>query len=244
MNQVSKRYGASIALNQLSLRLEAGSVTALIGTSGSGKSTLLRMLIGLDWPDSGSILVEQKPLLPAGRLALRRRVGYVTQDGGLFPHLSARDNLALLPRHLGWNAAAIDARACELAERMQLAPDTLRRYPAELSGGQRQRIAVMRALMTDPAALLLDEPLGALDPLVRFDLQEQLRQVFLSLSCTVVLVTHDIAEAAFLARRLVLLRHGAIVQDGTPEDFFNRPADDFVRRFVGAHRELPRLAPP
>jgi osmoprotectant transport system ATP-binding protein len=200
------------------------------------------MLIGLDWPDSGRILVDERPLLPEQRLALRRRVGYVTQDGGLFPHLSARDNLALLPRHLGWRDEAIDARALELAGRMQLAPDTLRRFPAELSGGQRQRIAMMRALMTDPAALLLDEPLGALDPLVRYDLQEQLRQVFMSLTCTVVLVTHDIAEAAFLARRLVLLHDGAVVQDGPPEDFFERPADAFVRRFVGAHRDLPGRA--
>jgi osmoprotectant transport system ATP-binding protein len=188
-------------------------------------------------------LVEGQPLLPAQHLALRRRVGYVTQDGGLFPHLSARDNLALLPRHLGWRPAAIDARALELAQRMQLAPELLRRYPAELSGGQRQRVAVMRALMTDPAALLLDEPLGALDPLVRFELQEQLRQVFASLSCTVVLVTHDIAEAVFLARRLVLLRQGAVVQDGVPEDFFRQPADEFVRRFVSTQRPLPPVAP-
>jgi osmoprotectant transport system ATP-binding protein len=197
------------------------------------------MLIGLDWPDSGRILVGGKPLLPAGRLALRRRVGYVTQDGGLFPHLRARDNLALLPRHLGWRAARIDARAAELAERMQLAPDLLQRFPAELSGGQRQRVAMMRALMTDPAALLLDEPMGALDPLVRFDLQEQLRQLFATLTCTVVLVTHDIAEAAFLASRLVLLHDGAVVQDGAPQEFFSHPADAFVRRFVSAHRELP-----
>ena len=244
VENVGKRYGTSPALKDVSLRFEAGTVTALIGTSGSGKSTLLRMLIGLDWPDSGQVMVEDRPLLPAERLLLRRRVGYVTQDGGLFPHLTARDNLALLPRYLGWGAARIDARAGELAQQMQLPEETLFRFPAELSGGQRQRVAVMRALMTDPDALLLDEPLGALDPVVRFDLQEQLRQLFSTLACTVVLVTHDIAEAAFLATRLVLLRNGAVVQDGAPEDFFSRPADDFVRRFVSARRDLPQTGPP
>jgi osmoprotectant transport system ATP-binding protein len=239
VDHVTKRYGTTAALKDVSLRFEVGTVTALIGTSGSGKSTLLRMLIGLDWPDGGQVMVEDKPLLPDERLLLRRRVGYVTQDGGLFPHLTARDNLALLPRHLGWRPGAIDARADELAGRMQLPVEMLRRYPAELSGGQRQRVAVMRALMTDPDALLLDEPLGALDPVVRFDLQEQLRQVFTTFSNTVILVTHDIAEAAFLAGRLVLMRNGEVVQDGPPEDFFTRPANEFVRRFVSAHRELP-----
>jgi len=239
VEHVTKRYGTTVALKDVSLRFEAGTVTALIGTSGSGKSTLLRMLIGLDLPESGRVVADGRPLAPSDRLLLRRRVGYVTQDGGLFPHLTVRDNLALLPRHLGWRPAAIDARAGELAGRMQLLVELLGRYPAQLSGGQRQRVAVMRALMTDPDALLLDEPLGALDPVVRFDLQEQLRQVFTAFSNTVILVTHDIAEAAFLAGRLVLMRNGEVVQDGPPEDFFTRPANEFVRRFVNAHRELP-----
>lgn len=239
VEHVTKRYGTTVALKDVSLRFEAGTVTALIGTSGSGKSTLLRMLIGLDLPESGRVVADGRPLAPSDRLLLRRRVGYVTQDGGLFPHLTVRDNLALLPRHLGWRPAAIDARAGELAGRMQLPVELLGRYPAQLSGGQRQRVAVMRALMTDPDALLLDEPLGALDPVVRFDLQEQLRQVFTAFSNTVILVTHDIAEAAFLAGRLVLMRNGEVVQDGPPEDFFTRPANEFVRRFVNAHRELP-----
>ena len=240
VENLGKHYGAFVALDGVSLRFEPGSTTALIGTSGSGKSTLLRLLIGLDLPDTGRVLVDGRPLLPQQHLALRRRVGYVTQDGGLFPHLSARDNLALLPRFLGWNAARIDARAQELAARMQLPPELLRRYPAELSGGQRQRIAVMRALMTDPDALLLDEPLGALDPVVRHDLQEQLHQVFAAYDKTVILVTHDLPEAAFLAGRLVLIHEGRVVQDGTPHDLVAHPADAFVRRFVGAQRELPR----
>jgi osmoprotectant transport system ATP-binding protein len=197
------------------------------------------MLIGLDWPDQGRVLCEGQPLLPAGRMALRRRVGYVTQDGSLFPHLSARDNLALLPRSLGWSRARIDGRAQELAAQMQLQPELLQRFPAELSGGQRQRVSIMRALMMEPAALLLDEPLGALDPTVRYDLQEQLRQVFTAVQRTVVVVTHDLAEAAFLAPRLVLIRDGAVVQDGTPQNLVEHPADETVRRFVEARRELP-----
>lgn len=237
---LSKRHGAATALERISLRFAPGSVTALIGSSGSGKSTLLRLLLGLDWPDEGRVLVDGAPLRRQDCLALRRRVGTVTQDGGLFPHLTAQGNLALLPRHLGWSAARIEARAVELAELVQLPRGLLGRYPAELSGGQRQRVAMMRALMTNPDALLLDEPLGALDPLVRHELQEQLRRVFAAYGNTVVLVTHDLPEAAFLASRLVLLHEGRVVQDGTPADLVERPADEFVRRFVAARRELPR----
>ena len=240
VENLTKIYGGIIALKRVNLHFAPGTVTSLIGTSGSGKSTLLRLLIGLDRPDSGRVLVDGKPLLRDGHLTLRRRVGYVTQDGGLFPHLTARGNLALLARHLGWQPDRIAARAGELAARMQLSPDVLQRYPAELSGGQRQRVAMMRALMTNPDALLLDEPLGALDPVVRFDLQEQLRQVFAGYANTVVLVTHDLAEAAFLASRLMLIHDGVVVQDDTPENVLARPADAFVRRFIGAQRQLPR----
>ncbi|GAC1632319.1 MAG: ATP-binding cassette domain-containing protein [Nevskia sp.] len=214
-------------------------MTAVIGSSGSGKSTLLRLLLGLEWPDAGAVLVDGAPLRPANRLAVRRRIGTVIQDGGLFPHLSARDNLALLPRHLGWTAQRIDDRAHELARLVQLSADLLQRFPAELSGGQRQRIAVMRALMTDPPALLLDEPLGALDPIVRHELQGELKALFALLGKTVVLVTHDLPEAAFLAPRLVLMQAGRVVQDGRIEDFIERPAGTFVQRFVAAQRRLP-----
>jgi osmoprotectant transport system ATP-binding protein len=171
--------------------------------------------------------------------ALRRRIGYVIQDGGLFPHLSARDNLALLPRWLGWNAARIDARAQELSALTHFPLDALARFPAELSGGQRQRVALMRALMLDPPALLLDEPFGALDPIVRHELQDELATIFAALDKTVILVTHDVAEAAFLAPRLILLRDGRIVQDGSLEDLRERPADAFVSDFLDAQRRLP-----
>jgi osmoprotectant transport system ATP-binding protein len=231
---VSRRHGSVIALDALTLQFATGTVTAVIGSSGAGKSSLLRVLLGLEWPDSGEVRVDGAVLSRATRLAARRRIGYVIQQGGLFPHLSVRGNLALLPRRLGWTRRRIEERACELAALMQLPGTLLERYPAELSGGQRQRVAVMRALMTDPPALLLDEPLGALDPLVRMELQERLHSLFHELCKTVVLVTHDLAEAAYLASRLVLMRAGRVVQDGAAEDLVMRPADEFVRRFVAA----------
>lgn len=222
----------------MTLRFDRGTVNAVIGTSGSGKSTLLRLLLGLEWPDSGRIVIDGNPLTRSVRLSLRRRIGYVIQDGGLFPHLRVRDNLALLPRHLRWPKDRIDSRAHDLLDLMQLPGDVLARFPGELSGGQRQRVAVMRALMTDPPALLLDEPLGALDPLVRYELQERLLELFRVLSKTVILVTHDLAEAAYLAPRLVLMQAGHVRQDGTVDDYLQRPADDFVRRFVTAYRSM------
>jgi osmoprotectant transport system ATP-binding protein len=211
-------------------------VNAVIGTSGSGKSTLLRLLLGLEWPDSGSITIDGAAMSREGRLALRQRIGYVIQEGGLFPHLRVRDNLALLPRHLRWSREHIDARARELLELMQLPADALERFPGELSGGQRQRVAVMRALMIDPPALLMDEPLGALDPLVRFELQQRLRELFKVLAKTVIVVTHDLAEAAYLAPRLIMMQAGSVVQDGSTSDFVQRPANEFVRGFVAAYR--------
>ena len=227
LEHISKRYGEISALEDINLSFDAGTVSAIVGSSGSGKSTLLRLLLGLQWPDHGRILVEEQLLEPASRLAVRRRIGYVIQEGGLFPHLTVRNNLALLPRHLGWDAARIDARARELAELMALPDSVLVRYPMELSGGQRQRVALMRALMTDPPALLMDEPLGALDPLVRAELQERLQQLFVRLRKTVLLVTHDLTEASFLASRIVLMRAGQVVQDGGARELYERPADDF-----------------
>ena len=168
--------------------------------------------------------------------AVRLRTGYVIQDGGLFPHLTARGNVTLLARHLGWDRPRIEARVAELAELTRFPADGLDRHPRQLSGGQRQRVGLMRALMLDPAALLLDEPLGALDPLVRADLQTELRDIFRSLGKTVVLVTHDLGEATFFADRVVLLRDGRVVQEGSPADLWHRPADPFVTRFVQAQR--------
>jgi osmoprotectant transport system ATP-binding protein len=239
LERVCKRYGSFVALDEVSLDFASGSTTALIGTSGAGKSTVLRVLLGLDWPDSGAVRVAGQILQHADVLALRRRVGYVIQDGGLFPHLTVQGNLALLPRYLGWSMEQIHARAIELGELTHLSPDLLERYPAELSGGQRQRVALMRGLMMNPDALLLDEPLGALDPLVRHELQDELKRIFAQLGKTVIVVTHDVAEAAWFAERLVLLRDGKVVQDGSLDDFRSRPADTFVTQFLRAQRHLP-----
>ncbi len=242
MEHASKHYGAVPALDDISLAFATGSATALIGSSGSGKSTVLRLLLGLEWPDQGRVKADGRVLERGDVLALRRRVGYVTQDGGLFPHLTALGNLALLPRHLGWSVQRIGQRAEELAELTHLPANVLERYPAELSGGQRQRVALMRGLMMDPDALLLDEPLGALDPIVRHELQDELKSIFDQLGKTVIVVTHDLAEAAWFAGRLVLLRGGRVVQDGRFEDLRDRPASPFVTHFVEAQRRLPERA--
>ncbi len=239
LEDASKRYGRLLALDRLNLTFAAGTTTALIGSSGSGKSTVLRLLLGLERPERGQVLVDGRILRSADVLALRRRVGYVIQEGGLFPHLTAFGNLALLPRHLGWSSERIRQRVHELAALTHLPHDAFERYPAELSGGQRQRVALMRALMADPEALLLDEPLGALDPIVRHELQDELKQIFGRLGKTVIVVTHDLAEAAWFTDRLVLIRDGAVVQDSGFADLRDQPADDFVRRFVKAQRRLP-----
>lgn len=240
---VSRRYlsrrEATLALDDLSLSFAGGTVTALVGSSGSGKSTLLRLLLGLERPDRGRVCHAGAEVRDTDLPRIRRAIGYVIQGGGLFPHLKVRANLALLPRHLGWSQAAIDARLQVLTPMVRLDPRLLGRYPAELSGGERQRVALLRALMTDPPALLLDEPLGALDPIIRHALQDELRELFRTLGKTVILVTHDLAEAAYLAPRLVLLRAGRVVQDGSLDEWRARPADGFVRRFLAAQRPLP-----
>lgn len=235
---VTCTFGDVRAIDALDLDLPRGRTSALIGSSGSGKSTVLRLLLGLEWPSAGEVRCDGEPLQRDRLLAVRRRVGYVIQEGGLFPHLTVLGNIALLPRHLGWPHERIHARAEALAELAHLPAALFTRFPAELSGGQRQRVALMRALMLDPPTLLLDEPLGALDPLVRHGLQDELREIFRRLGKTVVMVTHDLAEAAFFSHRMVLLRRGRVVQDGSLDDFRLRPADDFVREFLAARREL------
>ncbi len=234
-----KRYGGSVAVGPVDLSVPAGTTTALIGPSGAGKSTLLRMLNGLVWPDAGVIRFRGEPLPREGLPAIRRQIGYVVQGGALLPHLDGRENVALVARFLGWDGGRIDQRIEELASIVRLPADSLRRFPRQLSGGQAQRVSLMRALMLDPHVLLLDEPLGALDPMTRFDLQQDLRDAFARLGKTVVLVTHDLAEAAFLAARAVLLRDGRIVQEGPVAELSHAPADEFVARFVRAQRRVP-----
>ncbi len=237
---VEKRYGGRRVLGPLDLELERGT-TALIGPSGSGKSTILRLLIGLVAPDRGEVRFGDRPLGPDTVDEARRRTGYVIQEGGLFPHLTAEENVTLVARYLRWDPARIAARVAELAALTRLDDAALARFPSELSGGQRQRVSLMRALMLDPDVVLLDEPLGALDPLIRFDLQAELKAIFMQLGKTVVLVTHDLGEAAYLAGRVALLRDGQLVQVGTIEALCDAPADPFVTRFVRAQaRTLPR----
>ena len=234
----SKSYGATVALRRVDLTVEPGRTTVLIGPSGCGKSTLLRLMIGLIEPDAGAVRFEGAELSAANIRDVRRKMGYVIQDGGLFPHLTARGNVALLARHLGWSPQRVAARVAELAELTQIPTDGLDRYPVQLSGGQRQRVSLMRGLMLDPHALLLDEPLGALDPMIRSELQADLRRIFQTLGKTVVMVTHDLGEAGFFGDTIVLMRDGRIVQRGTLSELSDSPADDFVTRFITAQRSL------
>jgi len=233
---IGKSFAGVRVLGPLDLGIPAGETTVLIGPSGCGKSTILRLIIGLIAPDRGAVQFEGAEIDPVGAVGLRRRMGYVIQDGGLFPHLTARGNVTLAARHFGWGSDRVSRRVDELAELTRFPGDGLDRYPVELSGGQRQRVGLMRALMLDPDVLLFDEPLGALDPLIRADLQEDLKRIFQSLNKTVVLVTHDIGEAGFFGDRIVLLRDGRIVQAGSLREMVRSPADSFVTRFINAQR--------
>jgi osmoprotectant transport system ATP-binding protein len=235
---VAKSYGGNLVVSRLDLAIAPGRTTILIGPSGCGKSTLLRLMIGLVRPDTGAITIAGVELTPATALEVRRGLGYVTQDGGLFPHLSARSNVALMARYLGWDTRRIDARLDELTDLTRFPADGLDRFPAQLSGGQRQRASLMRALMLDPRVVLLDEPMGALDPMVRAELQADLRAIFRSLEKTVVMVTHDLAEAGWFGDEIVLLRAGRIVQRGTLRSLLDEPAEPFVTQFVSAQRQV------
>jgi osmoprotectant transport system ATP-binding protein len=238
LDAVTLHHGPGFALRQFSLAIAPAQVTALVGPSGCGKSTVLRLAAGLLVPEQGRVLVAGRVLDAKTANELRRRLGYVLQEGGLFPHLTALENVTLMARFLGWPKERIAARVDELLALVQLTPDKIDRRPAQLSGGERQRVSLARALMLDPDLLLLDEPLGALDPIVRHDLQRELRDLFRRLGKAVVVVTHDVAEAGYLASDVVLMRAGAIVQRGSLVDLVRAPADDFVAQFVAAQRQL------
>jgi osmoprotectant transport system ATP-binding protein len=235
---VAKRYGDAPALQPTSLSIERGKITVLIGPSGCGKSTLLRLIVGLVRPDGGQIIFNGAPIAPDKIDIFRRRIGYVIQEGGLFPHLTAQANVLLMARHLGKIETETTPRLSELCELTRFSKNLLTRYPVELSGGQRQRVSLMRALMLSPELLLLDEPLGALDPLVRASLQKDLKEIFARLKQTALLVTHDLAEAAYLGDEIVLMNEGRIVQQGSIVDLRERPANEFVSEFINAQRAL------
>ena len=227
-------------LDGVSLSITAGQVAALVGRSGAGKTTILKLINRLLLPDSGSVRVEGRDTRAWDPIELRRRVGYVLQDVGLFPHMSIADNVAVVPRLTGWDAARSRSRADELLELVGLSADTFRdRWPDELSGGQRQRVGVARALAVDPPALLMDEPFGALDPLTRADLHAEFRRIQQRVRTTVVIVTHDMGEAFALADRIGVLEAGRVVAFDTPQAIASSH-DAQVRRLLDAMPSMPR----
>src|SRR5207245_623650 len=231
----------AVAVHATDLSIERGRTTVRIGPSGCGKSTLLRLMIGLNQPDRGEIQFDGTQLRADRIDIVRRRIGYVIQEGGLFPHLTARGNILLMARHLHRDEKEMLSRLSELCALTRFLENLLDRYPLELSGGQRQRVSLMRALMLSPELLLLDEPLGALDPLVRAALQKDLKEIFARLKQTALLVTHDLAEAAYLGDEIVLMNEGRIVQQGSLSDLRERPVDPFVSEFINAQRTLAEI---
>jgi len=232
----SYRNGQQFALHDLSLEIEPGTFVAVVGASGSGKTTLLKVMNRLAEVDSGTVRVSGQPVNDRPGHELRRSVGYVFQGIGLFPHLSVAENIGITPRLLGWDSAKIDARVEELADLVALPRNVLRRLPAELSGGQQQRVGVARALAAKPAILLMDEPFGALDPITRDALGSEVRRLHESLGLTTVMITHDVLEAVLLADRIVVMRAGRIVADGSPQSLVSGHPDADVRAMM----EMPR----
>ena len=239
---VTKTYGDSIAVEHFSLQIPARQVTVLVGSSGSGKTTLLRMINRMVDPTSGTVEIDGENIANVPPVALRRRIGYVMQSSGLLPHRRVIDNIATVPRLTGVPKEKARARALELMDVVGLDRAFARRFPAELSGGQQQRVGVARALAVGPNILLMDEPFGAVDPIVRADLQQEVLRIQRETETTIVFVTHDIDEAFLLGDQVVILaERGRIVQQGAPEQILANPADDFVASFVGSDRGKRRL---
>jgi osmoprotectant transport system ATP-binding protein len=234
LHQVTKTFGDLRAVDNVSLTFAAGQTHILLGSSGCGKSTLLRLILGLLCPDAGEIRVADTLVTAATRATLVRKIGYVVQEGALYPHLTASQNVTLAAEVQQWSTERIAPRLRFLAELVGLDHSTLQRYPYELSGGQRQRVGLMRALMLDPPVLLLDEPLGSLDPVVRAELQKQLSTIFTTLHKTVIFVTHDIREAVICGDAIILMTAGRVLQHGTFAELVRHPADPFVSEFLQA----------
>jgi osmoprotectant transport system ATP-binding protein len=235
---VSKVYaGGTKAVDDLSLEIERGEFVCFIGPSGCGKTTTMKMINRLHEPTAGTISVNGKNIMQTDPVELRRSIGYVIQQIGLFPHMTIAQNVELVPKLLGWDAARRTARVDELLPMVGLDPQVYRnRYPAELSGGQQQRVGVIRALAAEPDLILMDEPFGALDPITREALQDELKRLQAKLKKTIVFVTHDMDEALKLADRIVVMKDGVIHQVATPEELLRHPKDEFVAQFIGRDR--------
>jgi osmoprotectant transport system ATP-binding protein len=235
---IYKSYQAGVnAVSDFTLAIAQGELLAIIGPSGCGKTTVLKMLNRLVEPTSGRILLHGQDIRSLDPIGLRRQMGYVIQQVGLFPHMTILENITVVPDILGWPADKQRSRAIELLELIDMNPaDYIHRYPHQLSGGQQQRIGVLRALASDPEVILMDEPFGAVDPLTRTKLQQELKTLHSRLNKTILLVTHDIDEAFLLADRILLMREGRTIQLGTPADLAERPVSPFVLDYIGAER--------
>ncbi|MDJ1635129.1 ABC transporter ATP-binding protein [Rhizobium rhizogenes] len=245
LDHVTKNYEGSErhAVDTLELEIETGTTVALIGPSGCGKTTTMRMINRLETPTRGRVLVNGRDVAETDQKQLRRSIGYVIQQVGLFPHMTIERNVATVPRLLGWDKARTDRRIDELLDLVGLDPAIMRRrLPHELSGGQRQRVGFARALAADPAIMLMDEPFGAIDPITRVRLQDEFRQILKKVSKTVVIITHDIDEAIKMGDRIAIMRDGRLLQYDTPEAILARPANDFVESFLGPDRAIKRLS--
>jgi len=238
---LAKRYGDRLVVDSVSFRVETGELLGLVGGSGCGKTTTLKMINRLIEPSAGRVLVDGEDALAVEPHLLRRRIGYVFQGIGLFPHLTVEENIAVPLTLAGWERAAIHARISELLALVELGPEVRGRRPAGLSGGQQQRVGVARALAASPRLLLLDEPFGALDPLTRDRLQQSFLALRRKLGLTAVFVTHDVAEALVLADRIGLMRDGRLVQVGAPRELMRDPADEHVARLLETPRRQARV---
>jgi osmoprotectant transport system ATP-binding protein len=242
LQNIYKTFEGKPVLSDVNLTVPKGATHALIGSSGSGKTTLLRITLGLIPFDRGYVKINDQALLSFTPVQWADRIGYVPQDGGLFPHITGFNNVSLMPKLRGWAAEKIAGRVEELRKLVELDSAVLSRFPFELSGGQQQRVAIMRAAMMDPEVMLLDEPMAALDPLIRRSLQQELKSIFQRLGKTVLLVTHDLGEAVYLAEKITLLHEGKVVQSGTYRELLQQPAAPFVTSFINAQRTLPDAA--
>src|ERR1700721_1216345 len=239
LQNIHKTFEGRSVLADVNLTVPKGVTHALIGSSGSGKTTLLRITLGLIPFDKGYVKINDQALLSFTPVEWADRIGYVPQDGGLFPHISGFENVSLIAKLRAWNKQKIESRVEELRKLVGLEAAMLGRFPFELSGGQQQRVAIMRAAMMDPAVMLLDEPMAALDPLIRRTLQRELKSIFQRLGKTVLLVTHDLGEAVYLAEQITMLHEGKVLQTGSYRDLLLSPASDFVSQFINAQRTVP-----